>query len=145
MYPKMNCHLQKYFTMSAVWTKLIRLHCVLHIQNYDGDVCYYAYNVSILPHSHQGLTNGIIPVTCHVCAHWHLKPLASRSFVRQLIHVNKRENIKIPLYWPFERGTTETSQLLSKRSGNAESISMSWRQHVLIVVINKNLMILNPI
>ena len=58
---------------------------------------------------------------------WHLKSLATRLLMQQLVQANAKENIKVPHHWAFCEGNPPvTHGPPLQRASKVENISMSW-------------------
>ena len=71
-----------------------------------------------------------ITVRCVPEASWHLKSLATQLFVKQLVKINNKDNIKSPSYWLLVRCTHQRS-VDSQHKEPAMQEALSWC-HVII-------------
>ena len=68
-------------------------------------------------------------------ASWRLKSATIHLFVKQQLHANNKENSKAPYNWLFVRGILQWPVVFSsQRTSNVESVSMSWRNHIPVMV-----------
>ena len=69
--------------------------------------------------------------------------IAGVSITQTFIQAQIKENIKVPLHWPFWRNPPVTDEYTSQKATHAENGSIWWRHHgywyyVLLVVITFN-------
>ena len=68
---------------------------------------------------------------------WRLKSPASRLFTQSLIRAHIKENIKAPRHWPLCGEFTGTGEFPAQSASNAENVSIWWRHHVSMSIINE--------
>ena len=59
----------------------------------------------------------------------------STSLTQLLIQAQIKENIKAPHHWPLFGEVTGTGEFPAQRDSNAEYVSIWWRHHVLVMIL----------
>ena len=67
-----------------------------------------------------------------------LKSPASRLFTQPFIQTQITENIKVPRHWPLCGEFTGTGEVPAQRASYAENVSIWWRHHGFLRLLNQS-------